>query len=110
MSYIKVSTDDVINTNNNETEFTGLTRVFEEQFEIKVREGSVLKYLNLRIFQSPLGFSVDKTDNIIELLNEWFLTVKFRKVDTFFRTDSTFENELMAAPILKVNALHKAEM
>ena len=77
---------------------------------MKVQEGYVLKYLNLRIFQSPLGFSVDKTDNIVELLNEWFLTEKFRKVNAYFRTDSTYENELMAAPLLTVTALHKAEM
>ena len=68
VSYIKVSTDDVINTNNNETEFTGLTRVFEEQFEMKVQKGSVLKYLNPRIFQSPIGFSVDKTYHIMEIV------------------------------------------
>ena len=69
MSYITVSTDDVINTTNNETSFTELRRVFEEDFEMKVQEGSVLKYLNLRISQSPLGFSVDHTDHITELVN-----------------------------------------
>ena len=67
--YLIVYTDDVLNTTNNETEFTELTIVSEEQFEMKVQEVSVLKYLNLRIFQSPLGFSVDQTDHIMELLN-----------------------------------------
>ena len=46
VSYLTVSNDDVINTTNNETEFTELTRVYEEYFEIKVQEGSVFKYLN----------------------------------------------------------------
>ena len=68
------STYDVLNITNSETPFIELTRVFEEQFEIKFQEGSVLKYLNLRIFQSPLGFSVDQTDHIVELVNEWFPT------------------------------------
>ena len=77
---------------------------------MKVQERYVLKYLNLRVFQSPIGFSVDKTDNIIELVNEWFPTVKSRKVDTPFSTDSTYENEIMDASLLTVNALHKAEM
>ena len=36
MSYITVSNHDVINTTNNETEFTELRRVLEEVFEIKV--------------------------------------------------------------------------
>ena len=69
MSYLIFSTDDVLNTTNNETSFTELTRVFEEYFEMKVQEESVLKYLSLRIFQSPLGFTVDQTDNIMELVN-----------------------------------------
>ena len=69
MSYITVSTDDVLNTTNNENTFTELTRVFKEQFDMKVQEGSVPKYLNFRIFQSPICFSVDSTDHIIEQVN-----------------------------------------
>ena len=58
---------------------------------MKVQEGSILEYLHLRICQSPLGFSVDQTDHIMGLGNKWFPTGKFRKVDTRFRTDSTYE-------------------
>ena len=58
---------------------------------MKVQEGSVLKYLKFRIFQSPLGFSIDNIDNIMELVNEWLPTGKFRNVDTTFRTDSSYE-------------------
>ena len=46
VSYLTVSTDYVINTTNNENAFPELTRVFKEKFEMKVQEGSVLKYLN----------------------------------------------------------------
>ena len=77
---------------------------------MKVQEGYVIKYINLLILQYPLGFSVDKTDYIIELVNEWFPTGKFRKFDTPFRIDSTYEKELMDALPLTENALHKAEM
>ena len=59
VSYITVSTDDVINNTNNEKAFTEITRVFEEYFETKIQEGYVLKHLNSRILRSPLGFSVD---------------------------------------------------
>ena len=59
---------------------------------MKVQEGSVFKYPNLRIYQAPLDFSVDHTDHIMELVNEWFPTGKFRKVDTPFRTDSKHKN------------------
>ena len=65
VSYIMVSNDVFLNTTNNETAFNELRIVFEEVFDIKVQEGSVLKYLNLRIYQSYLGFSVDHTDHIM---------------------------------------------
>ena len=91
LSYITVSTDDVLNTTNNETEFPEPTRVFKEHFEMKVKEGSVLKYLNFRVFHSPISFSVDQTDHIMEMVNKWFPTEKFRNVDTHFWTDSAYE-------------------
>ena len=69
MSYLTVFTDDVLSTDNNETEFTELTRVFKEHFDIKVQEGSVIKCLNFRILQSPIGFSIDQNDHIMELVN-----------------------------------------
>ena len=74
MSHITVSTDDILYFTNKDTEFTELTRVFEENFDMKFQEGSVLKYLNLRICQSPLGFSVDQTYPFMELVNEWYPT------------------------------------
>ena len=57
--YLTVSADDGLNTTTNET----------YHFEIKVQEGSVLKYLNFRVCQSPLGFIVNQNDHIMELLN-----------------------------------------
>ena len=77
---------------------------------MKAQEGSVLKYLNSRIFQSLLGFSVNHTYHIMELVNKWFPTRKLRKFDTTFRTDSTYAKELMAALPSTRNAHHKAEM
>ena len=58
---------------------------------MKVQGISVIKYLYFRVLQSPLGFSVDQTYHIMELVNEWFLTGKFRKVDTHFWNDSLYE-------------------
>ena len=55
VSYVTVSTDDVLDTNNNENAFPELTIVSKEHFEMKVQEGLVLKYLNFRICQSLLG-------------------------------------------------------
>ena len=90
MSYLTVYTDDVLNTTNNETDFPELKGVYEEVFDIKVQERSILKYPNLRIYKSPFGFSVDNTDQITELVNECFLTEVFRNFDTTFRKKSTY--------------------
>ena len=73
---------------------------------MKFQEGSVLKYLNFQIWQCTLDFSFDQSDNIMEIVNEWFPTGKYRKVD---RTDSTYENYIMAALQLIVNAHHKVQ-
>ena len=69
VSYLTVSTDCVLDTTNNETEFPEPKIFFKERFEMKVQEGSGFKYLNYKMCQSPLGFSVDQTDHIMELVN-----------------------------------------
>ena len=46
----------------------------------------------------------------MELVNEWFPTGTFRKFDTPFRTDSTYEKELMDEILFTVDSLRKAEM
>ena len=70
MSYITVSAYYVLNTTNNKTEFPELRRVFEETFEIKFQELSVLKYLTSWFWQSPLGLIIDITDQIMVLVNK----------------------------------------
>ena len=77
---------------------------------MKVQEGLVLKYLNFRNCQSTLGLSIDHTDQIMELINEWSPTRKFRNIDTPFWTDSSHKKELLAALPLTGHALHKAEL
>ena len=109
VSYLTFYTDNVLNTTNNETAFPELRRGFEESFDMKVQEVSVLKYLHFLIFQSPLGFSVYQTDDIVELVNEWFPTGKFIKVDTPFRAYSIYEKYLMATLPLTGNSFRKAE-
>ena len=75
VSCLTVSTDDILNNSNNDNN-PELTRVFKEHFDMKVQEGSVHKYLNFRICQSPLGFSIYQTDHIMELVNEWLTNWK----------------------------------
>ena len=54
-----------------------------------------MKYIHFRITQSHLGFSIDKTDHIIEIVSEFFPYGKFRKFDTTFCNESEYEKELM---------------
>ena len=110
VSYLTVSTDDFLNTTNNEKAFPELTRVLKEHFDMNVQEGSVLKDLHFRICQFPLGFGIYQTDHIMKVVNEWLPTGKLRNVDTPFRTDSLYEKELLAALLLTGHAFKKAEM
>lgn len=43
ISCLTVSTNYIINNTNNKTDFPYLIKVFQESFEIKIQEGSVLK-------------------------------------------------------------------
>ena len=46
----------------------------------------------------------------MELVNEYSQTGKFRKVYSYFWTDSKYEKKLMATVALEVNSLQKAGM
>ena len=46
----------------------------------------------------------------MELVNEWFPTGKFRNADAPFRTDYTYEKDIIATLPLTINDLHKSEM
>ena len=46
--------------------------------------------MNFVISQSTFGFSIDYTDHIVELVNIWFPTEKFREFDKPFILDSTY--------------------
>ena len=59
-------------------------------------------------FEGPLGFNIDKIYHIMELVNEWFPTGKFRNVDTPFWTDSSYEKELLSALPLTGHALQNS--
>ena len=46
----------------------------------------------------------------MEIVNKWFLTRQFRKFDTNFKKDSTYENWFVAALPLTINDLRKSVM
>ena len=46
----------------------------------------------------------------MEIVNEWSPTGKYRNIDTRFRTNSAYKNELTAALPLTGHALNNTEM
>ena len=90
--YFIVSNDDVLNTTNNNKTFPELRRGFEKHFDIKFQEISVHKYMDFWVCQYPLGFSIYKAYQIMELVNEWLPTGKLIIVDTPFWIYYTYEN------------------
>ena len=84
--------------------------MFQEAFEIRNQEISVLIHLDFMIYQSTLGLIIDYTDKIMELVKEWFPNGKFIKVDTHFWMEYTHEKEIMATVLWRGNTLQRAEM
>ena len=55
-----------------------------------MQEGSVLKYLKLRISQSPLYFSIDQTDLIVYFVYKWFPDGKYITFNTLILKKSLY--------------------
>ena len=98
---LNTSTDDFLCGYNNESIFNKLCENLKKLFDITVKQGSILMYLNLRIIQSIYGVSYDQTQHIIrKIINKYFPEWKIaenglKPVHTPFRTDSEYEKELM---------------
>ena len=60
VSYLKVSTDDDLNT----TKMKWTKHFSEEASEIKVQEGSVLRYINFQFCQYHIWFSLYQNDEV----------------------------------------------
>ena len=51
------------------TSFIELKKIFEDGFDIKIQEGSVLKYLNFCTSKYQVGFIIDQTYHIMVLVH-----------------------------------------
>ena len=100
---------DVLNTNNNDEIFWELKRVFRETFEINTQEVFIGKYLNFRIVKLHLGFIINQTGHIMELVYEWFTDGNFQKFDAPLQTEYSYEKELMNYVPLVGDSLRKYE-
>jgi hypothetical protein len=71
--YIALETDDLLFLSKTRTPSLHLKQELEKLFDLTVCEGSVLKFLNLRVVLSPSSVSLDQTQHIqCTILSEYF--------------------------------------
>ena len=103
--YIALETDDLLFVSKTRSPFLRLKAELEKIFDLAVCEGSVLKFLNLRIIQSPAGISFDQTQHIQNtLLYDYFKDIPKDSITRQlypFPLDATFEKRLYEAPPLQ---------
>jgi hypothetical protein len=102
--YIALETDDLLFISKTRTPFLRLKHALEKLFDLTVCEGSVLKFLNLRIIQSPHGISFDQTQHIqTTILHDYFKDIPTDSIPCRlypFPLDAIFEKRLYeAAPL-----------
>jgi len=71
--YCALETDDLLFLSKTREPFLQLKQELQKLFDLSICEGSILKFLNLRIVQSPAGISFDQTQHIQRtILAEYF--------------------------------------
>ena len=92
------STDDFLISSSSDSLFARLCEHIRRFVPITIQDGSVIKYLNVRIIQTELGISIDQTHHIrTSILDNWFKptkTERLKSADTPYRTDSQYEKDL----------------
>jgi hypothetical protein len=76
-SYLALATDDILFLSSTRSPFLQLKSDLEQLFDLTVCEGSIVKFLNLHIVQSPAGISFDQMQHIWSVV----LTEYFKDVD-----------------------------
>lgn len=97
---VSVSTDDLLCSYSSVDVFHRLYKHLCKCFPCTKEEGALIRFLNLRIIQSPHGISFDQTEHIKQtIVDRWFpnQTSPVGQTDTPFRTDSAYETELAEA-------------
>ena len=64
LSYIYLTTDDIILDTTQEQQYHHLCKALHSYFDYTTQQGMQLKFLNLRIIQSQAGISIDQTAHI----------------------------------------------
>jgi hypothetical protein len=112
-TYLGLATDDILVCSESRAPFLLLKQELELLFDLTCSEGSIIKFLNLRIIQSPTGISFDQTAHINNIiLAEYFKnippsSIKFQPCP--FLLESSFERRLYESAPLTGLALTEAD-
>lgn len=95
MVLLAISTDDILLFTQYPEVYEQIQNKLQQAFGTTTQTGTVLSYLNYRIIQSTHAISVDQTDFIQSIVNQYIpATTKSTKIDTPLRTDRNFDNEI----------------
>jgi len=101
-----LETDDLLMASDNDEPFLHLVTEFRKMFDLTSKQGSVLKFLNLRLIQSPHGISFDQTKHIqSQILEPYFVNTPKSSIPRHpypFPIEASFETQLYEAPPLLV--------
>jgi hypothetical protein len=102
--YSSLETDDLLFLSKTCEPFLQLKQALEQLFDLTICEGNILKFLNLRIVQSPAGVSFDQTQHIQRtILSEYLKDIPSQSIHRQlfpFPIDSGFEKRLYESPPL----------
>jgi hypothetical protein len=99
-----LETDDLLMASDNDEPFLHLVTELRKMFDLTSKQGSVLKFLNLRLIQSPHGISFDQTKHIqSQILEPYFVNTPKSSIPRHpypFPIEASFETQLYEAPPL----------
>jgi hypothetical protein len=112
--FLALATDDFLVLTDYRELFLALKSGLKKLFKLTLQEGPVLRFLNLRIIQSPDGISIDQTDHVVESIIETYFKLrdvsKLVRITSPFPTDTSFERQLYESPVLTGSALRYIEL
>jgi hypothetical protein len=112
--FLALATDDFLVLTDGRELFLALKSGLEKLFKLNLQEGSVLRFLNLRIIQSPDGISIDQNDHVFDSIIEPYFKLcdvsKLVRITSPFPMDTSFEQQLYEYPVLTGSALRAIEL
>ena len=92
---LAIQTDDLLISTNDDNLKDLVISTLQQAFQVTSQGGTLLKFLNFRIIQSPHGISADQTAHIDEVLGKYFSNgTHVPKTDTPLRSDRKFREEI----------------